>query len=130
MHAYALWQNVLMLIGRILFGAIFIASGIEKAIHYNEATTQMINHGVPVAGLMVIIFLVLEIVAGFSVLVGLRTRWAAGLLLLIVIASMFISHEYQSMRAMVVLAHAAVISAGLYIICFGAGRYSLEGRKV
>jgi putative oxidoreductase len=130
MHAYAIWQNILMLIGRILFGAIFIASGIEKAIHYNAATSQMINQGIPFAGIMVIVFLVIEIVAGFSVLVGLRTRWAAGLLLLIVIASMVVFHEYQAMRAMVVLAHAAVISAGLYIIAFGAGRYSLEGRKV
>ncbi len=130
MHAYALWQNVLMLIGRILFGAIFIASGIEKAIHYNAATTHMINQGVPFAGILVVIFLVIEIVAGFSVLIGLRTRWAAGLLLLIVIASMAVFHEYQTMRAMILLAHAAVLSAGLYIIAFGAGQYSLEGRKV
>jgi putative oxidoreductase len=137
MHKYSMWQNTAMLIGRVLFSLIFICAGIDKVLHYNAATSHMISHGIPFAGIMVIVVLVIEIVAGFAVLAGVKTRWAAGLLLLLVLAYILIFHQYGSMETAVQaqmqvrhwVSNMAIIAAALYIISFGAGRFSVDHWK-
>jgi putative oxidoreductase len=123
-------------IGRVLFAAIFILSGLG---HFSA---QVINYaamqGVPNANVFVPLTGAMAIIGGFSILLGLFTRVGAGLLVAFLIPVTFIMHRYWGIEDQMVaqmqqvqfMKNIALLGGALYMLYFGAGPYSLDNRKL
>jgi putative oxidoreductase len=89
------WAGI-SLLGRVLLSAIFIISGISKIGNFGATRDAIVAHGVPVAGLFVVLSLVIEIAAGVCILIGLQGRISAMLLMAYLIPVTLIMHNFWS----------------------------------
>ena len=72
--------NFFDLIGRIMISAIFLFSGINQIVNYDGTVGGMVGFGMP--GFLLIPAIIIEILFPLMVIVGYKTRIAAGGLLL------------------------------------------------
>ena len=98
--------NLVDLIGRIFISALFLLNGIFKISNYEGTIGWMESFGVP--GMFLVPAIILEIVGPILIIVGYKTKLAAGLLSLFCIATAFIFHNdfADQMQFQVLLAQA------------------------
>jgi putative oxidoreductase len=94
------------------------------------------SEGIPAAGLVVWIAMIIELVGGLAVLVGFKTRWVAAILALWCLATGFAVHLPVGIHAgdtMVALdnmvhfyKNMAMAGGLLYVVAFGAGALSVD----
>ena len=82
--------NFFDLIGRIMISAIFLFSGINKIFNYDGTVGWMESFGMP--GFLLVPAIIIEILFPLMVIVGYKTRIAAGGLLLFSLLTAFIFH--------------------------------------
>src|SRR6185295_3332509 len=90
---YSLWQNFLLLAGRVLMGWIFVESGLRKLTGMDGFITSLVNRRVPYAGVLGWIGGAVEFLSGLALLFGAWTRCAALALIVIVIVATLIGHR-------------------------------------
>lgn len=80
--------------------------------------------------------IVVELGAGLMILLGFKTRWAALALALFTLASAVFFHNYwavpeaqQMMQTLMFNKNIAITGGLLILAAFGAGAFSLDGRK-
>ncbi len=78
-------DNCLSLLARIGLSAIFMWSGINKIIDPVATQENMIAHGMPLTLIFLVGAIALEILGGLSVLLGIKTRWGATMLIVFLI---------------------------------------------
>lgn len=129
-----LFQNFLMLIGRICLSLIFVISGFDKLMDFAQTSQAMAAKGVPYHDIMLIIAIIFELGGGILVLLGLYVRFGALLLFLFVIPVTYYFHGFWEMENIEMInnfhhffKNLAIIGGTLYIISFGAGRISIDG---
>ena len=83
--------NIADLIGRILISALFLLNGIFKISNYDGTIGWMESFGMP--GILLIPAIILEIAGPVLIIIGYKTKLAAGLLSLFCIATAFIFHN-------------------------------------
>ena len=124
----------IVLLGRVLFSAIFLAAAPR---HFTgEAVAHAAELGVPLARLAVPVSGVMAIVGGLSVLLGLYTRAGAWLLIGFLLPVTFMMHAFwrlddpvavHTQQAMF-MKNLAMLGAALLIAWFGGGPLSLDAR--
>jgi putative oxidoreductase len=127
-------ENIAPLVGRCLIAGLFIISGIGKLQHWNDATMSMAAHGVTMIGPLLALAIVVEIGAGFGVIIGFRTRLLALALFAFTLAVSFVMHDFWAIedaelaRAQTVLFMKNMAIAGglLMLVGLGAGRWSYD----
>src|SRR5262249_47154299 len=67
-------------LGRLLLSSLFIWAGYGKLTNLGATMQEFTAVGVPASGLMVWISIVVELLGGLALLVGVITRWVAGIL--------------------------------------------------
>ena len=82
--------NFLDLIGRILISSIFLFSGINKIFQYEQTVQWMEGFSIP--GFLLIPTIVIEIIFPILIIIGYKTRFAAGILALFCLATGLIFH--------------------------------------
>ncbi|MDV6013644.1 DoxX family protein [Haloechinothrix sp. LS1_15] len=87
-------MDVVVLIGRILFAALFIGSGINHLAQANAMTGYATSRGVPLAKVVVPVSGVWIIVGGLLVLLGIWADLGALLLLVHVVLSAALMHAF------------------------------------
>jgi putative oxidoreductase len=127
----AQWQDLLLLVARILFGWTFVMSGWRKLMDISGFVATMPNRGLP--DFLGYIAPFVEFIGGVLVVIGLATRYASLLLLPFIIIAAFSSHRYWAAAPAQVAnqsAHfwKAVTMMGGAVLLFitGAGRYALD----
>ena len=85
-------QDVLLLIGRVLIGWIFIQSGWRKLMDVPAFVASMPRRGLP--EFLGYVAPPVEFIGGLMILFGVATRYAALLILLFTIIATFSSHRY------------------------------------
>lgn len=122
-----------LLVGRILISTIFILAGIGKFLDYNGTAQYMAAKGMTMIPIFLIAAALIEIIAGLAVLLGCKTRWGATLLLLYIIPTTLIFHDFwnqqgaeRQMQMIEFLKNHAIMGGLLYVICTGAGRFSID----
>ena len=126
----AKWQDLLLLLARILFGWTFVMSGWRKLMDISGFVATP-RRGLPEFLGYVAPFV--EFIGGVLLVVGLATRYASLVMLLFIIIAAFSSHRYWTVEPAQVAnqsAHfwKAVTMMGGAVLLFitGAGRYSVD----
>lgn len=131
------FQDTLALIGRVLIAWLFVPAGWAKIAGFAGTAGYIASKGVPLPEVAAAIGVAAELGLGLLVLVGWQARWAAlGLGLFTVIIS-FVFHNYWAVEAAQQMMQKQnftknlAIAGGLFVIAaFGAGRFSLDGKRL
>ncbi|MBI1815935.1 MAG: DoxX family protein [Deltaproteobacteria bacterium] len=127
-------MSYLVLAGRILFAAIFIAAAPR---HFTgEGIAHAAELGVPLAGLLVPVSGVMSALGGVSILVGYQTRIGAWLLVAFLVPVTAMMHAFWTVKEPLLIhtqqamfmKNLALLGAALLIAYFGAGPASLDNR--
>jgi putative oxidoreductase len=122
----------LPLLGRILIGVPFLVSGLGKLAAFGPTTAYISSVGLPLAPLGWVIAVVCEVGGGLLLILGFGVREvASGLALFTLAAAIFFHHDFADQNQMIHFMKNIVIVGGLLQIAyFGAGRYSLDARRL
>jgi putative oxidoreductase len=127
-------NGFVVLLGRLLFAAIFLTAG---ANHFSKQTIAFAaSQGVPLASLAVPVSGILALAGGLSILLGYRARLGAWLIALFLVPVTLMMHKFwavadpmmQQMQMVMFMKNVAILGGALLISQFGAGPFSLDAR--
>ena len=129
-------QDTLVLVGRVLLAWLFIPAGWGKIAGFSGVVGYIASQGVPMPELCAAIAIAAELGLGLVLLVGWQARWAALGLAIFVAVITPIFHGYwalpaaqQMMQKQAFSKNIAVVGGLLVLAAFGAGRFSLDGKR-
>ncbi|WP_341902899.1 DoxX family protein [Polaromonas sp. YR568] len=129
-------QNPFSLIGRLLLALLFVPAGFSKIAGFTGTVGYIASKGVPLPEVAAAIAVAAELGLGLLLVVGFQTRLAALLLAIFTFVITFIFHNYwampadmQMMQSLMFFKNMAVVGGLLVITAFGAGAWSLDGKR-
>lgn len=133
---FASLQNPLSLIGRVLLALLFVPSGFSKIGGFAGTVGYIASKGVPLPELAAAAAIGVELGLGVLLLVGFQTRWAALGIAFFTVVITFIFHDFWAVPAEQVMMqqinffkNMAVIGGLLTVMAWGAGAWSLDGKR-
>ena len=119
-------SNIFDLIGRILISLVFLLSGVNKIINYDDTFMWMEDY--EVAGILLIPTIILEIVAPILIIIGYQVRISAVLLGMFCIATaiIFSSDFSDQMQIVGFLKNLGLAGGFLFLAINGSRKYSIE----
>jgi putative oxidoreductase len=127
-------MNYVVLLGRVLYVAIFILSAPG---HFAAGTiAYAASKGVPMASIAVPMSGIIALAGGLSILLGYRAKWGAWLIVLFLVPVTLIMHNFWAMtdpnaaqmQQIMFMKNVSMLGAALMIAHFGSGPLSLDGR--
>lgn len=116
------------LLGRILLALIFILAGYSKIGGFADYAEIMGGKGLPLAEVLLILTILIELGGGLMILLGFQARWAALAFFLWLIPVTLVFHpfwadpaEYNSF-----MKNLAIMGGMVYVMTYGSGPYSLS----
>lgn len=129
-------DEVILLLGRVALGAIFIKSGIQKLLTLGAFAASLAQRGVPQSDTWAVIGATVEFVGGILIVTGFQTRYASLLLILFVIVATGISHRFwefadaaRRAQESQFFKNLAIIGGFLLLYVAGGGRFSLDALR-
>ena len=123
-------------IGRLLLSAIFIMSGIHKIMAWSETADSMTREGMVAVPLFLLGALAFEICGGLSVLLGYWTRCGALLLIVFLVPTTVIFHDFwaykgaeQQMQMIHFMKNLSILGGLFFVLTSGPGPVSIDGRS-
>jgi putative oxidoreductase len=125
-------RDVLLLLGRVLLGWIFMQSGWRKLMDIPGFVATLPRRGLP--DVLGYIAPPVELIGGVLILLGLATRYTALLILLFTIVATFSSHRYwdftdaaqRQQQHTHFWKNVSMMGGQVLLFVIGAGRYSLD----
>ncbi len=129
-------QNLVALVGRLLVAAIFLLSGMNKLGDFAGTSAMMTSAGLPMAELLLVATILIEVVGALMLVLGWQTRVAAFVLFLFMIPVTVVFHNpWAAAESAIVqqqmihfLKNLAIMGGLLNLLAFGAGAFSVEAR--
>jgi putative oxidoreductase len=127
-------MNYLVLLGRVLYVAIFIMAAPG---HFAAGTIgYAASKGVPMASIAVPLFGMIALAGGLSILLGYRAKLGAWLIVLFLVPVTLMMHNFWTMtdpnaaqmQQIMFMKNVSMLGAALMIAHFGSGPLSLDGR--
>src|SRR5271170_7200977 len=84
------------LAARILLAQIFVISGIAKITHFENTAAYMASVGLPLAKVLLILTIVIEVGGGIALILGWCVRWAAAALFVFTFLAAMVFHQFWS----------------------------------
>jgi putative oxidoreductase len=127
-------MKYIVLIGRILYSAVFISASLGHFSH--DAVAYAMDYGIPAASVLVPLSGILAFLGGLSILIGFKARYGAWLIVLFLLPVTFIMHNFwmiddlqmQATQKAMFLANLSMLGAALMITHFGSGPMSVDKR--
>ena len=116
--------NLADLIGRILISGLFLLNGIFKINNYDGTIEWMESFGMP--GILVVPAIILEVAGPVLIIIGYKTKLAAGLLSLFCITTAIIFHNDFSSQMQLTSFLKNIALAGGFLILFVNGAKDLS----
>ncbi|MBV8751711.1 MAG: DoxX family protein [Hyphomicrobiales bacterium] len=127
-------HDVVALVGRVVISWIFLGSGFGKITDVAAFSAGLAKRGVPAPTFMGWLGAIVEFGGGVLILLGIKLRYAAILMILFVIVATLISHRYWEYPVDQIMAqrtnfwkNVTIIGGMLFMFLAGAGRYSVDG---
>ena len=124
---------MILLLGRVALGAIFIKSGLQKLMALGAFAASLAGRGVPQSSTWAVIGATVEFVGGIMIVTGFRIRVASLLMILFVIVATGISHRYwefadaaRRAQESQFFKNLSIIGGFLLLFVAGGGRFSLD----
>jgi putative oxidoreductase len=129
-------QHLAALIGRILLAAVFVLSGINKLGNFTGTAAFMSGAGLPMAEILLVATIAIELICGMMLVLGWRARFAAAVLLLFMVPVTAVFHnpwaaadQAMAQQQMIhFLKNLAIMGGLLNLMAFGPGGYSIGAR--
>lgn len=123
-------NNYLSLLARIGLSAIFIWSGSNKIMNPAATMENMSAHGMPLTSFFLAGAIALEMLGGLSVLLGIKVKWGAAMLIIFLIPATLIFHHDLSteLEQAMFLKNMAMLGGLLMLVQYGGGSLVLFGR--
>lgn len=126
--------SISMFLARLCLATIFIIAGINKFFSWDATLAYMTAHGVPMAPFFLVMAALIEIVCGICLVIGYQTRIAAGILMLFLIPTTGIFHDFwnspdaatRELQTTMFLKNLAIFGGLWYVLCCGSGKYSCD----
>lgn len=129
-------QNAFALVGRVLLALLFIPAGWGKIAGFAGVAGFIASKGIPMPEVAAALAIAAELGLGLLLLVGWQARWAALGLAVFVAVITPIFHNFwampeaqKMMQQQAFFKNVAVVGGLLVVTAFGAGRWSLDGRR-
>ena len=121
-------QSAIPAIGRILMAAIFLVSGVGKALAPAATIGYIQSVGLPSATLGLVAAVAIEVGGGLMLALGIRTRLVAALLAAFSVVTAFVFHNAVGDQNQLIHLMKNIAMAGglLQVVAFGAGAYSFD----
>ncbi len=87
------WGLTATLVGRICLSAIFLFSGVGKALAPAATIDAIASAGLPLPSLGYALAIAIELLGGAALLAGYKLRWTAGILAAFTLATALIFHS-------------------------------------
>jgi len=127
------WSDLLLLVGRVFLGWIFLASGYGKLMGIAGTTAYFTSLGMSSPALFAWFAAFAELGLGAALILGIATRYAALATFVFVLVATAIAHRYWTYPAAQQggqynnwLKNIAIMGGALYTFVAGAGRYSVD----
>ena len=141
-------MNAAYTLGRILIPIVFLVAGIQKVMNIGEIAQMLAANGVPVPDEIVpylagipkyealgYLLAAIEIICGLLVLIGLKARWAALVLIVYTACTIIFVHHFWDMQGDALIQNRAdavkylsIMGGLLLIVAVGAGPSSVDDR--
>jgi putative oxidoreductase len=141
-------MNVAYTLGRIFIPIVFLVSGIQKVMNIGEIAQMLAANGVPIPDEIVpylagipkyealgYLIAAIEIICGLMVLIGLKARWAALVLIVFTACTIIFVHHFWDMQGAALIQNRAdalknlsIMGGLLLIVAVGAGPSSVDDR--
>lgn len=122
-----------LLLARICISAVFIAAGINKVFNYDETIQYMASKGLSYLPFMYAGAVLVELIAGLCLLAGIKTRISALVLLLFLIPTTYIFHDYWNvapemfkLQLAMFLKNLGIAGGLLALMSVGGGKLGLD----
>lgn len=126
-------DDVILLLGRVALGAIFVKSGLQKLLALSAFAASLGQRGIPQSGVWAVIAVTVEFVGGIVIVTGMRTREASLLMILFVIVATGLSHRFwefadaaRRAQESQFFKNLSIIGGFLLLFVSGGGRFSLD----
>jgi putative oxidoreductase len=126
------WADV---VGRVFLSLMFLLGGFQKFFGWSQTESYMASRGLPWVPVLLGLAIVIEIVAGLSLLTGYMTRRGAMILFLYLIPVTLSFHSFWTYSAAEVpnqmahfLKNITIMGGLLFVAAHGPGRFSLDSR--
>lgn len=127
----------LSVLGRIFIAALFLMTGLNKVLHVEPTLGYMRSNGLTFAtSFLLVAAVAVELTGSILLLLGYRTRIAATALLLFLIPTTLVFHDFWTlsgveMQAQMVhfLKNLAIMGGLAYVAAFGAPEFSIDARR-
>jgi putative oxidoreductase len=128
-------RSTAALVGRILIAAIFVTSGFAKLTDPAGAAGYMTHVGIPNADVLVYVAGVAELLGGLALIFGFLTRLAALGLILALIPTTLLFHNFWTMEGAEAkmqmanfMKNLAIMGGLATVFAHGPGRFSVDSR--
>jgi putative oxidoreductase len=128
--------GVVPLLGRILISIVFILGGIGKIFGFSMEEGMVAAKHLPLPAVALGIALVIELIGGLAILLGLFTRFTAWILLLYLIPTTLLFHNFWAMQGMDRIdnmvhfeKNLAIMGGLLVLAAFGPGAISVDSSR-
>ncbi len=122
--------DLLGLLGRLLIGAVFLYTGVQKVMAPAATQAAFVKLGITPVHLTYYAALVIEVGVAVAFVLGWKARWAAFILAAWCVGTGVLLHYYPADKSQMVQLLKNLCMAGglLQTVAFGAGRFSLDRR--
>ncbi|MBO9728849.1 MAG: DoxX family protein [Chitinophaga sp.] len=128
-------MKIVPLLGRVLFGLIFLMSGLTHIT--GAGADHAAAAGVPVAGILVPFAGLLSLLGALSILLGYKVKYGAWLIVIFLVPVTIALHNFWAvkdpmqlqMQMAMFMKNVAILGGALLFAYFGTGPYSLDNRK-
>lgn len=129
-------QNTFALIARLLFAVLFVPAGISKLTGFAGTVGYIASVGLPLPAVGAVLAVLVELGGGLALLAGFGTRIAAVALAAFTLVASLFFHAYWSVPAdqamvqqLMFFKNIAIVGGLLALAAYGAGKWSVDGRR-
>jgi len=101
------YDNLYLLLGRTLLGLYFLVFGALKVPTYFDTLSLMISKGVPLSGVLLPITIIVQVLAGFFLIIGQNLRISSLLLVVLTFLINIFIHDFWNLTGDPSQAHEA-----------------------
>jgi putative oxidoreductase len=126
------FQNTAAAAGRVFLGLLFVVSGFGKVTGFSGTAAYMASKGMPMAEVLLVGAIVVELIGGLMLVAGFKARWAALAIAAFLVPTTLIFHspigpEAQAQMTQF-LKNLSILGGMLYVAAFGPGAWSVDRR--